>query len=188
MKNLFFIVAALFVLSFLACGGKKDVEDYYETEYEVEGNPEKVAFLEDFYEKYFQNFNDPDALVNLVSDKLTPRADSIIKKLVGDNDDSMWKAFKPVVMDSIPESELTNMSNKIFVTLHEDASIEDDNETNNYYDVVIEDMDVLNHTIMLYVVGSNGDFKIDSISNPDYEKKDNVVNDNTPEPEIEKVQ
>ena len=35
----------------------------------------------------------------------------------------------------------------------------------------IEDLNRNPNTLMLYVIGTNGNFKIDSISNPDFEKK-----------------
>ncbi len=171
MKQITLILCTLFVFHLFSCGKKQEVEDYYDTEFEVEGNPEKVAFLMDFYEKYFENLSDPEALTNLVNDKITDKARNMIKRQLGDKDEDVWKFFKPISLDSIPNIEEME---DVFVSLHEEPGV-DDKESLNYYDVVVEDLQHKNHTFMFYVIGYNGDFKIDSISNPDYSKEKTEV-------------
>ena len=175
MRILGFTAFASFVaVLMLACGGKQNVEDYSDLDFEVEGNPEKVAFIEDFYEKIYQNFNDPEALYNLVSDKLSERGDSIARAVTGEDEQNAWKILKPKALDSIPDPDLMN---PVFVQLHTLDSLDNPELKDNYYDVQIEDLSQQNHTIMLYVVGTNGNFKIDSISNPDYAKTVGTTNE-----------
>ncbi len=168
MRKISFVAfASLMAVIMFACGGKQNVDDYSDLDFEVDGNPEKVAFIEDFYEKFYQNFNDPEALYNLVSDKLSERGDSLARAITGEDEQNAWKILKPKSLDSIPDPELMN---PVFVQRHELDSLDNPADKDNFYDVQIEDLSQQNHTIMLYVVGTNGNFKIDSISNPDYAK------------------
>ena len=186
MKNLIFVFCAFIALTLFACGGKKNDEAFYDVEEEEEkGNPEKIFFLEDFYEKYFENFNDPEALNNLIKDKITQRADSIIKSKIGNEEKNYWKFFKPNTLDSIPEDQLKNVIEQVEVYASLIDSLEGTPEEDNYYDVDIVDLKVQNHTFVMYVIGNNGEFKIDSISNPDYIVAPKTET-NKPTPETEK--
>lgn len=178
MKNHFFsFLLCAIAFAMMACGGNKNNEDFYDVEYEIEGNPEKVAFLEDFYEKYLTNLNDPDALANFVTDRITDNAAEIIKKIAGEKEDLTYKIFKPASIDSMAEDAQLE---PVFVTLH------DNNEEgkDNLYNVQITDMNGKLHDIVVSVTGSNGEFKIDSIFNPDYCKE--VEKDTATETETEK--
>lgn len=175
MKNLCSVVLPVaMVLALMACGGNKNNEDYYDSEYQIEGNPEKVVFLEDFYEKYMSNLNDQDALSNFVSDLITDRTAEIVKRISEGKEDMLYKIFKPAAIDSIGEDEQLE---PVFVTLH------DNNEEgkDNLYNVQITDLRGNLHDIAISVTGSNGEFKIDSIFNPDYCKAEQAEEENPKE-------
>ena len=167
MKRCFLLaMAAMISLAFIACGSKCN-NDEYDGADEVDGDPEKVAFIEDFYGKFYESLNDHESLYNLVSDALSERGDSIAKRMVGGEEKDIWKALKPNSLDSLPD---VNMIEPAFVSLREMPDV-DEKDKNSYYDVNIEDLNRNPNTLMLYVIGTNGNFKIDSISNPDFEKK-----------------
>lgn len=165
-RSFLFVITAIASIAFMACGGKSNNDDYDGFD-DIEGDPEKVAFIEDFYGKFYESLNDHESLYNLVSDALSERGDSIAKRMVGGEEKDIWKALKPNSLDSLPD---VNMIEPAFVSLREMPDV-DDKDKNSYYDVNIEDLNRNPNTLMLYVIGTNGNFKIDSISNPDFEKK-----------------
>lgn len=169
-RSFLFLLAILTTFAFMACGGQKNNEEYDDWE-DVEGDPEKKAFIEDFYEKFYESLNDKESLYNLVSDALSDRGDSIAKSMVGGEEKDIWKALKPNALDSLPDVEMIEPA---YVDYREMPDV-DEIDKNSYFDVTIEDLNRVNHFIMLYVTGTNGNFKIDSISNPDFEKKTEPV-------------
>ena len=156
MKKYLIIALSLLLYS---CGygdEKQKGEDTSDDEV-VLGNPEKVAFVEDFYEKYFDALGDRESLSNLMTDLVSEHGVDVIKRAVGDSQDAFINIFKPSAIDSIADRT------KLQVDVDQ-VNPDDD----MLYDVKISYGKQPGSTIVLSVAGDNGSFQIDSISNPDY--------------------
>ena len=82
---------------------------------------------------------------------------SMIRNSVGESQDAFINIFKPAGLDTISDRSKLSVDVK-------QVSPDDD----LLYDVTITDEQGRSNTIVLSVVGDNGSFHIDSISNPDY--------------------
>ena len=151
------MIALAGLLASCACGGEKVNTPEGGDEDEVLGNPEKVVFVENFYEKYFNALGDREMLSNLMSDKVSENGMQLIKNRVGESQDAFVNIFKPAGLDSISDRS------KLSVDVRQES--EDDDLL---YDVEITDEHGQATTIVLSVVGENGSYHIDSISNPDF--------------------
>lgn len=154
-KYLFLAMVAL--LSSCACGGEKTNTEGTPDDDEVLGNPEKVAFVEDFYEKYFNALGDRESLSNLMNGLVSENGLNVIKNTLGESQDALINIFKPASLDSIAD----RASLKVEVS-------QESNDDDLLYDVSITDGQGQPTTIVLAVAGDNGNFVIDSIANPDY--------------------
>lgn len=155
-KYLIFALVAL--LSSCACGDDKSKVDETDDD-QVLGDPAKAAFLEDFYGKYFDALGDAESLNNLMDDIVSDKGREVIKNIVGDGQNAFVDIFKPVNLDSIADRT------KVKIAVNQQ-----NNENDMLYDVVITDEEGNNSTITLSVVGDKGNYKVDSIYNPDYNK------------------
>jgi hypothetical protein len=153
----YFLIALVGLLASCACGGEKPKTDDGSDDDVVLGNPEKVAFVEDFYEKYFNALGDHEMLSNLMADLVSENGINVIKNTVGESQDAFVNIFKPAGLDSISDRS------KLKVNVSQESENDD-----LLYDVAITDEQGKSTTIVLSVVGDNGSFRIDSISNPDF--------------------
>ena len=153
----YLVIALVGLLSSCACGGEKPNPSDGGDDDEVLGNPEKVTFVEDFYEKYFNALGDREMLSNLMTEKVSEDGMSVIRNSVGESQDAFINIFKPAGLDTISDRSKLSVDVK-------QVSPDDD----LLYDVTITDEQGRSNTIVLSVVGDNGSFHIDSISNPDY--------------------
>ena len=153
----YLIIALSLLLYSCGCGDEKQKGNDTSDDEVVLGNPEKVAFVEDFYEKYFNALGDRESLSNLMTDLVSEHGVDIIKRAVGDSQEAFINIFKPSGLDSIADrSKLTVDVNQV--------NPDDD----MIYNVQITYGKGPAKTIVLSVTGDNGNFCIDSISNPDY--------------------
>ena len=150
-----FALATVFTLASCGCDKNKPADP--SDDEVVLGNPEKVAFVEDFYEKYFNALGDREMLSNLMTEKVSEDGMSMIRNSVGESQDAFINIFKPAGLDTISDRSKLSVDVK-------QVSPDDD----LLYDVTITDEQGRSNTIVLSVVGDNGSFHIDSISNPDY--------------------
>lgn len=153
----YLLIALAGLLASCACGGEKPAPSDGGDDDEVLGNPEKVTFVEDFYEKYFNALGDREMLSNLMTEKVSENGMVVIKNSVGDSQDAIINIFKPAGLDTISDRS------KLSVDVSQESQDDD-----FLYDVTITDEQGQSSTIVLSVVGENGSFHIDSISNPDY--------------------
>ncbi len=153
----YLIIALSLLLYSCGCGDEKQKGEDTSDDEVVLGNTEKVAFVEDFYEKYFDALGDRESLSNLMTDLVSERGVDVIKRAVGDSQDAFINIFKPSGLDSIADRT------KLQVDVNQ-VNPDDD----MLYDVKISYGKEPGSTIVLSVAGDNGSFQIDSISNPDY--------------------
>lgn len=153
----YLIIALSLLLYSCGCGDEKQKGEDTSDDEVVLGNPEKVAFVEDFYEKYFDALGDRESLSNLMTDLVSERGVDVIKRAVGDSQDAFINIFKPSNIDTIADRT------KLQVDVNQ-VNPDDD----MLYDVKISYDKGPGSTIVLSVAGDNGSFQIDSISNPDY--------------------
>lgn len=156
MKEMMRLMSALLlVISFASCGGGRDGSPASDDDEDVVGNPAKIAFVEDFYEKYYSSKGDAEALDNLVGNVLTDHALELIDSIAAAGEWS--RVFVPAALDTI-----TDRSQVAIEVEPQDP------EDDLLYNVNISGTDGETHTVVVAVVGNDGEFMVDSISNPDY--------------------
>ena len=159
MMSRYSIFALATALTLASCGCDKNKPADPTDDEVVLGNPEKVAFVEDFYEKYFDALGDRESLSNFMTDLVSEHGVEVIKNMAGEGQDAFVNVFKPVAIDTIADRS------KIAVDVSQI-----DNNDDLLYRVVITDESGQPHTIDLAVEGDKGSFKIDSIFNSDYKQ------------------
>ena len=148
-------MALLLIMTFVACGGDKNKNALADDDDDVVGNPAKIAFVEDFYETYYSSKGDAESLENLVENVLTEHAVEVLDRLSGEGD---WShVFVPAALDTITDRSQVAI----------DVEPQDpDNDL--LYNVKITSAAGEAHTVVVAVVGNDGEFMVDSISNQDY--------------------
>lgn len=154
MNSVIRIMSVMLVAVLASCGGSKEKSAETFDDEDVVGNPAKIAFVEDFYEKYYTSKDDAEALGNLVENVLTDHALELVGELAGEGD--LGRVFVPASLDTITDRSQVSIE-------VEPQDLEDD----LLYNVKISGPDGVAHSVVVAVVGSDGEFMVDSISNPD---------------------